>query len=316
MTKLYTIGEMSQIFNAKTEKIKTNLLVHGFSIDSRTMNAGELFFCIKGENTDGHHYISQALEKGACAVVADPACIKEAIRQNSFPRILVPDPNQALRKWAADIRKRFTGKVLVVTGSNGKTTTKEILAGLCRHLDPNAYATSGNFNNFIGVPLTLLEATLDAKWWVIEIGTNHFGEVAELSKVVQPTAGIITNIGQSHLEFLQNTEGVAREKSGLFAGMSPGNKVIVPDTLLHLDLVEEEAVKAGVEIVKTTAVTEQASEKKCKIRLFNEWFESSIDSTLLQQNLVLALTLLKEEGVPVALLKQAAAALDLSVKCR
>jgi len=316
MTKLYTIGEMSQIFKAKTEKINTDLLVHGFSIDSRTMNAGELFFCIKGENTDGHHYISQALEKGACAVVADPACIPEAIRQSGFPRILVPDPNLALREWAADIRKRFTGKVLAVTGSNGKTTTKEILAGLCRHLDPNAYATPGNFNNFIGVPLTLLEAPPDAKWWVIEIGTNHFGEVAELSKVVQPTAGIITNIGQSHLEFLQNTEGVAREKSGLFAGMSPGNKVIVPDTLLHLDLVEEEAVKAGVDIVKTTTVTEQASEKNCKIRFFNEWFESSIDSPLLQQNLVLALTLLKEEGVPVALLKQAAAALDLSVKGR
>ena len=98
--------------------------------------------------------------------------------------------------------------------------------------------------------------------------------------------------------------------------MSPGNKVIVPDTLLHLDLVEEEAVKAGVDIVKTTTVTEQASEKNCKIRFFNEWFESSIDSPLLQQNLVLALTLLKEEGVPVALLKQAAAALDLSVKGR
>ena len=316
MTKLYTIGEMSQIFKAKTEKINTDLLMHGFSIDSRTMNAGELFFCIKGENTDGHHYISQALEKGACAVVADPACIPEAIRQSSFPRILVQDPNLALREWAADIRKRFTGKVLAVTGSNGKTTTKEILAGLCRHLDPNAYATPGNFNNFIGVPLTLLEAPPDAKWWVIEIGTNHFGEVAELSKVVQPTAGIITNIGQSHLEFLQNTEGVAREKSGLFAGMSPGNKVIVPDTLLHLDLVEEEAIKAGVDIVKTTAVAEQAAEKNCKIRFFNEWFESSIDSPLLQQNLVLALTLLKEEGVPVALLKQAAAALDLSVKGR
>ena len=316
MIKLYTIGEMSQIFKAKTEKINTDLLIHGFSIDSRTMNAGDLFFCIKGENTDGHHYISQALEKGACAVVADPASIPEDIRQSSFPRILVPDPNLSLREWAADIRKRFTGKVLAVTGSNGKTTTKEILAGLCRHLDPNAYATPGNFNNFIGVPLTLLEAPPDTKWWVIEIGTNHFGEVAELSKVVQPTAGIITNIGQSHLEFLQNTEGVAREKSGLFAGMSPGNKVVVPDTLLHLDLVEEEAVKAGVDIVKTTAVTEQVAGKNCKIHFFNEWFETSIDSPLLQQNLVLALTLLKEEGVPVALLKQAAAALDLSVKGR
>ena len=316
MTKLYTIGELAQLFNAKTEKINANLLVDGFSIDSRTLNTGDLFFCIKGDYTDGHQHISEALEKGACAVVSDPSRIPKVLHQSSLPLILAPDPNLALRELAANMRKRFTGEVLAVTGSNGKTTTKEILAGLCRHLDPNAYATPGNFNNFIGVPLTLLEATLDAKWWIIEIGTNHFGEVAELSKVVQPTAGIITNIGQSHLEFLQNTEGVAREKSGLFAGMSPGNKVIVPDTLLHLDLVEEEAVKAGVEIVKTTAVTEQASEKNCKIRFLNEWFESSIDSPLLQHNLILAMTLLKEEGLPVALLKQAAAALDLSVKGR
>jgi len=316
MKKLYTIGEMSQILNAKFEKINSKSLVSGFSIDSRTINAGELFFCIKGQNTDGHNYIPQALQKGACAVVADPVCIPETIRQSSFPQILVPDPNMALMEWAADMRKCYKGEVLAVTGSNGKTTTKEILAGLCRYIDPNAYATPGNFNNFIGVPLTLLEATPDAKWWVIEIGTNQFGEVAELSKVVQPTAGIITNIGQSHLEFLQNTVGVAREKSGLFAGMLPGKKVIVPDSLLHLDLVEKEAEKSGINIIKTSVVSEKSTYVNHKILLYDEWFESSIDSPISLQNLVLALTLLKEEGVPVPLLKKATASLELSVKGR
>ena len=316
MTKLYTIGELSQLFNAKNEKINANLLVDGFSIDSRTLNTGDLFFCIKGDYTDGHQHISEALEKGACAVVSDPSRIPKVMRQSSLPLILVPDPNLALRELAANMRKRFTGEVLAVTGSNGKTTTKEILACLCRHLDPNAYATPRNFNNFIGVPLTLLEATQEAKWWVIEIGTNHFGEVAELSKIVQPTAGIITNIGLSHLEFLQDTHGVAREKSGLFAGMSPGNKVIVPDSLLHLDLVEEKAEKAGIEIIRTAVVSEHATKVNRKILLFEDRFESLIDSPLLQQNLILALTLLREKGVPVTLLKEAAASLDLTVKGR
>ena len=307
---------MSQIFNAKTEKIYSDLMVHGFSIDSRSLKPGELFFCIKGDNNDGHQYISEALEKGACAVVVDPVNNPEVLHQGSFPRISVPDPNRAFRELATDIRKRFTGEVLAVTGSNGKTTTKEILVGLCRYFDPNAFATPGNFNNFIGVPLTLLEAPQEAKWWVVEIGTNQFGEVAELSNVVRPTGGIITNIGQSHLEFLQSTEGVAREKSGLFAGMSLGKKVIIPDSLLHLDLVEEEAEKAGIEIIKTAVVSEHIPHLKHKILIFDELFESSIDCPLLKQNLILALTLLHEEGVPVPLLKEATASLDLTVKGR
>ena len=158
---------MSQIFNAKAENISANSLVKGFSIDSRTLKAGDLFFCVQGENTDGHLYISQALEKGANAVVANPEKIPKNLLQSNFPRILVPDPNQALREWAADARKQFGGKVLAVTGSNGKTSTKEILAGLCRNVDANAYATPGNFNNFIGVPLTVLEAPTEAEWWII-----------------------------------------------------------------------------------------------------------------------------------------------------
>ena len=213
---------MRQIINAKLEGIDSDSSFNDFSIDSRSVKNGDVFFCIKGEMTDGHQYISQALEKGASAVVANPDIIPDTLKKREFPKILVPDPNLALREWASDVRKNFEGKVLAVTGSNGKTSTKEILSSLCSFFDSNAYATPGNYNNYIGVPLTLLHAPLEAEWWVIEIGSNNFGEIAELSKIVRPTGGVITNIGESHLEFLLDTKGVAREKSGLFAGMAQG----------------------------------------------------------------------------------------------
>jgi len=316
MTKLYTFGEMKQLLNANAENISENNLVKGFSIDSRTLKDGDLFFCIKGENTDGHHYIPQALEKGACGIVAIPENIPQTLRNRDLPCILVSDPNKALREWAADVRRQFSGKVLAITGSNGKTSTKDILAGLCRYIDPQAYSTPGNYNNFIGVPLTILSAVQKAKWWIIEIGTNQFGEIAELSNIVQPTAGIITNIGESHLEFLGSTAGVAKEKSGLFAGMNPESNVVIPDSLLHQQIVEEAAAKAGVSIIKTAQLSEKSPAGLNKFRLFEEEFETSIDSPLLKQNLILALTLLHLEGVAVSELQMASNSLDVSVKGR
>jgi UDP-N-acetylmuramoyl-tripeptide--D-alanyl-D-alanine ligase len=316
MTKLYTFGEMKQLLNANAENISENNLVKGFSIDSRTLKDGDLFFCIKGENTDGHHYIPQALEKGACGIVAIPENIPQTLRNRDLPCILVSDPNKALREWAADVRRQFSGKVLAITGSNGKTSTKDILAGLCRYIDPQAYSTPGNYNNFIGVPLTILSAVQKAKWWIIEIGTNQFGEIAELSNIVQPTAGIITNIGESHLEFLGSTAGVAKEKSGLFAGMNPESNVVIPDSLLHQQIVEEAAAKAGVSIIKTAQLSEKSPAGLNKFRLFEEEFETSIDSPLLKQNLILALTLLHLEGVAVSELQMASSSLDVSVKGR
>ena len=307
---------MKQLLNANAENISENNLVKGFSIDSRTLKDGDLFFCIKGENTDGHHYIPQALEKGACGIVAIPENIPQTLRNRDLPCILVSDPNKALREWAADVRRQFSGKVLAITGSNGKTSTKDILAGLCRYIDPQAYSTPGNYNNFIGVPLTILSAVQKAKWWIIEIGTNQFGEIAELSNIVQPTAGIITNIGESHLEFLGSTAGVAKEKSGLFAGMNPESNVVIPDSLLHQQIVEEAAAKAGVSIIKTAQLSEKSPAGLNKFRLFEEEFETSIDSPLLKQNLILALTLLHLEGVAVSELQMASNSLDVSVKGR
>ena len=316
MTKLYTFGEMRQIINAKLEGIDSDSSFNNFSIDSRTVKDGDVFFCIKGEMTDGHQYISQALEKGACAVVANPEIIPDALQKREFPKILVPDPNLALREWASDARKYFENKVLAVTGSNGKTSTKEILSSLCSFFDSNAYATPGNYNNYIGVPLTLLDAPIEAGWWVIEIGSNNFGEIAELSKIVRPTGGVITNIGESHLEFLLDTKGVAREKSGLFAGMDQGSKVVIPESILHLDIVEKEAEKALVELIKTTKIEFESKENRLKFNLFKADFETTIKNPLFLQNLVSSLTLLSLHGFSVTQLQQATANLELNLKGR
>ena len=316
MTKLYTFGEMRQIINAKLEGIDSDSSFNDFSIDSRTVKDGDVFFCIKGEMTDGHQYISQALEKGASAVVANPEIIPDALQKREFPKILVPDPNLALREWASDVRKNFEGKVLAVTGSNGKTSTKEILSSLCSFFDSNAYATPGNYNNYIGVPLTLLDAPIEAEWWVIEIGSNNFGEIAELSKIVRPTGGVITNIGESHLEFLLDTKGVAREKSGLFAGMDQGSKVVIPESILHLEILEKEAEKAGVELIKTAQISVEPKKNRLKFRLFDEDFETVINNPLFLQNLVSSLTLLRLQGLSVPQLQKATAKLELNLKGR
>jgi len=316
MAKLYTFGEMRQIINAKLEYIDPDSSFNDFSIDSRTVKDGDVFFCIKGEMTDGHQYISQALEKGASAVVANPETIPDALQQREFPKILVPDPNLALREWASDARKNFEGKVLAVTGSNGKTSTKEILSGLCSFFDSNAYATPGNYNNYIGVPLTLLDAPTEAEWWVIEIGSNNFGEIAELSKIVRPTGGVITNIGESHLEFLLDTKGVAREKSGLFAGMAQGSKVVIPESILHQDIVEKEAEKAGVELINTAKIAVESKEDRLKFNLFDADFETAINNPLFLQNLVSSLTLLRLQGLSVTQLQKATANLELNLKGR
>ena len=125
---VYPLEELRQILNGKLKHIGGLRGVGSFSIDSRSLKQGDWFFCIRGERTDGHQYISEALERGAAGVVLDPSRIPEELCDSEFPRIEVADPNLALREWAAEARSRFGGKVLGITGSNGKTSTKEMLA--------------------------------------------------------------------------------------------------------------------------------------------------------------------------------------------
>jgi len=162
----------------------------------------------------------------------------------------------------------------------------------------------------------LLDAPMEAKWWVIEIGSNNFGEIAELSKIIRPTGGVITNIGESHLEYLLDTIGVAKEKSGLFAGMDQGSKVVIPESILHIDIVEKEADKAGIKLIKTAKIEVESKESRHKFNLFEADFETAINNPLFQQNLVSSLTLLRSQGLSVTQLQQATANLELNLKGR
>ena len=229
--------------------------------------------------------------------------------------------------WAADYRKRFSGHVLGITGSSGKTTTKEIARHLCQSLDSTAHATQGNYNNFIGVPLTLLSAPLDTSWWVVEMGTNHFGEIETLAKVSQPTVGLLTSIGESHLEFLLNTAGVAREKSGLWKGLVEGGQAWIPANVLERNILEREAEQIGV-FLHSFGLNEPAAEWNLQIQATRSdnglsildspigELQTSLNNPLALQNLAGVLAALHSTGMDDNDLRRAVAELDLDVAGR
>ena len=194
------------------EQILEQFLACGsVSIDSRQIEPGDLFFAIKGERFDGNAYALAALESGAAAAVVDAP---EVAAQDDRC-LLVPNALRALQEVANTYRHRFTIPVIGITGSNGKTTTKELVAAVLAQGYKTHY-TRGNFNNHIGVPLTLLRMPADTEIAVIEMGANAQGEIALLSSITDPDYGLITNIGKAHLEGFGGIEGVKKGKSELY----------------------------------------------------------------------------------------------------
>jgi UDP-N-acetylmuramoyl-tripeptide--D-alanyl-D-alanine ligase len=196
------------------------------STDTRSIRKNSLFVAIKGKNFDGHHFIEEAVKKGAAAVVVNKAAVKK-LGEINVPVIAVKNTVNALGDIASIWRSKFTGKVIGITGSNGKTTTKEILAALLS-AKYKVRKTEANNNNHIGAPLTILSADNSYDVIVLELGTNHFGEIPYTAKIARPDFALITNIGDSHLEFLKNREGVYSEKAALFeAALKNGGKIFV-----------------------------------------------------------------------------------------
>lgn len=188
------------------------------SIDSRTITENALFIAIKGERFDGHAFIPDVLAKGALAAISS-----QAMEGNV---ILVSDTLEAYQKLAAYYRSLFDIPFVGITGSVGKTTTKELVSTVLSQ-QFNTHKNVGNLNNQTGVPQTLFKLDEKHKAAVIEMGTNHFGEIDSLAKMVQPNICIITNIGESHIEFLGSKEGILKAKSEMFAHRKPNGKIIV-----------------------------------------------------------------------------------------
>ena len=183
------------------------------STDSRTTQSGDVFFALRGEKFDGHQFLQQAFEKGASLAVVDTRADVRSIADRSL--LVVPDTTKALGRLANIHRKKFSIPFIAIAGSNGKTTTKDMIATVLGK-KYRVLKTEGNLNNHIGVPHTLFRLKPSHDLAVVEIGTNHFGELAYLCDVLQPTDGLITNIGREHLEFFRDLQGVAKEEGELF----------------------------------------------------------------------------------------------------
>ena len=208
----------------------------GVVIDSRLARENYIFIATVGERADGHTFIDNVFENGALAVICEkqPQC-------PAGPCILVEDSLEALRRIAEFYRKQIPAKIIGITGSVGKTSTKEFVAGVLSK-SFNVYKTEGNFNNTIGVPLTILKIRDEHEIAVVEMGINHFGEMSMLTSIVRPDIAIITNIGECHLEFLIDRDGVLKAKSEIFEGLQIDGSVILngdDDKLLTINEVHD-----------------------------------------------------------------------------
>ena len=211
-----------------------NVRFSGVSSDTRTLKSGELFVALKGERYDGCEFLVQAREKGAvAALVAEPESANAAATlaaQGGFPLLVVKETRKSLGELAAYWRSRFNMPVVGVTGSNGKTTVKEMLAGILRKAAGSqqaVLATRGNLNNDIGVPLTLLEMRSQHRYAVIEMGMNHPGEISYLTSLAKPDVALVNNVAPAHLAGLGSLEQAARAKGEIFEGLSENGVAVI-----------------------------------------------------------------------------------------
>jgi UDP-N-acetylmuramoyl-tripeptide--D-alanyl-D-alanine ligase len=208
----------------REKEILARSAVKGVSTDSRTTRPGDLFIALRGESFDGHAFVGAAFEAGAVAAVVEEGF--ECAPFAGKPLVVVADAAAALGALARVYRDRFSIPFLAIGGSNGKTTTKEMIAQVLR-AKYSVLSTEGNLNNHIGVPMTLFRLNRKHEVAVIELGTNHPGEIRALCGTLGPTHGMLTNIGREHLEFFGSLEGVADEEAALFASLSLRGTAIV-----------------------------------------------------------------------------------------
>ncbi len=238
--------------------------IFGLSIDSRSMMPGDAFFAIQGDNRDGHDFVAAALAaKAGLAVVA-------AERRSQFPSdaplLVVPDVLAALRALAVAARARMQAKVIGVTGSVGKTGTKEALR-LALSKDGETHASFASYNNHWGVPLSLARCPASARYAVFEMGMNHEGEIEPLSRLVRPHVAIITTIAPVHLEYLGSLTKIADAKAEIFFGIEPGGAAIINRDIAQFAHLKRRAREAGVTRIVSFGAHEAADARLIKCAL-------------------------------------------------
>ena len=223
------ITNTSDLAKFLNKKIKFNALIKSISTDTRSLKKNSLFIAIKGENFDGNDFVDEALSKGSNIIIAD----NKRFKNNKDKRIIwVNDSIKALKTISNNIIKDYGGNVIAITGSNGKTTTTNIISKTLK----NNSKTLKNFNNEIGMPLSLMNASFKSKNLIFEIGASKLNDIDYLSKILQPNVGLITNIGNSHLESLKNIDGVFKVKSEIVKNIKKNGFLVVPnDNKKHLN---------------------------------------------------------------------------------
>jgi UDP-N-acetylmuramoyl-tripeptide--D-alanyl-D-alanine ligase len=213
-----TLSEIAMAVDGKLNSDDVaNLVISSVNTDSRSLKSDQLFLALKGPNFDGHRFVAQAAEKGCVAVIVDHLQTFDHVI--NLPQVVVKDTRIALGKLAAYVKNRVAPKTVGITGSSGKTTVKEMVAAILSRLG-NVLATQGNFNNDIGVPLTLLRLEQTHDFAIVEMGANHIGEIAYTTHLVKPDVAVINNIAAAHLEGFGDLCGVARAKGEIFEGLS------------------------------------------------------------------------------------------------
>ena len=281
----------------------------GWSVDSRSIVAGDVFFALRGPKHDGHEFVAEAFRKGAVAVVADKPLQAEGVV------LRVPDTLAALQALAAWARRRWGGRVVAVTGSAGKTTTKEVIARLLETAMPVG-KSSGNLNNHVGLPLSILRLQPEAPAAVLEIGMNHAGEIRRLAAVARPDVGVVTNVGHAHVEFFRSIGEVALAKRELIEGL-PGDGVAVlnaddPRVLAFREFYLGRSVTFGLS-AEADVRAEEVEQRPGGVRFRVGgalWFESPMAGVHSVLNLAAGLAVAGLFGIKPAELQEAIRSLD------
>ncbi|MEH6403050.1 MAG: UDP-N-acetylmuramoylalanyl-D-glutamyl-2,6-diaminopimelate--D-alanyl-D-alanine ligase [Sneathiella sp.] len=286
----------------------SNWIATGVAIDSRTVENGDLFIAISGPNHDGHSYVKMALEKGATAAIV--SAVPSDVPANAN-LVIVSDTLIAMENLGKAARARSSAKVIAITGSVGKTGTKEALAHILQRQGRTHYSV-GSFNNHWGVPLSLSRMPADAEYGIFELGMNHAGELGPLSKMVSPHVAIITTVAAAHLEFFKNISDIALAKAEIFEGVMSDGAVFLNADNEHCDLLVEKAKQAGISNVvlfgekagsqihlENVELTPQSSHIQASLFDENVSFTLSVPGRHWVQNVLAILGAVKHVGADV-----------------
>ena len=248
----------------------TDWSASGISIDTRTINKGDIFFALPGPNFDGNDFINDAIRKGACAVISN-----KPSKISSDKVIFVNDVLRALLKLARYSRRRSNAKIIAVTGSSGKTTLKEIIANSLSVFG-EVHKSKKSYNNIVGVSLSLASMPVNAKYGIFEIGMNKKGEISNLARIVSPHIAIVNNAGKAHLGFFKDQQEIKKEKISIVKGLTKGGSLIINDNLL-------DEIDKTPNLNKNIKVFSFGDSKKANIKLVK--YNAHIDQSFLEAKL-------------------------------